>query len=258
MKAFLCLALLLSPVAWAQDAKPPKHFRFIPLGDRPPQEEIIKDGVRIHLPFPPGTIPPKPTTLAITPKEGKEVTLRLKEFTRWASVKPATGGVKIFEGKVIGGKPLIASRFPKKGQSLGVLYPDHQKKNWFNPKMLIVSDDLISFPLGSVRFVNVSPHTALVRFGTAKADMIKPGEILIRKLKQGNNPVLVGYLDSTKNNAREVIFDNAIVLNAKQRIQAFFYQAQSKNPKEKVKFFEQGEFYVPPPKPKKGAKVAGG
>ncbi|MBR9758955.1 hypothetical protein GYB43_01480 [bacterium] len=257
MKPVVLISLSLCLSVFAQEASH-KHMRFIPLGDLPPHRETIKNGVRIQFPPAPGTVPPKPTTLAIDPKEGRDVPLRLKEFTEWSSINPTAGGVRIFQGKQIGGKAWISSSFSSKSQSLGVLYADHQNKNWFNPKMMLVPDDLSTFPPGSIRFVNVSHCSALVRFGNEKADVIAPGKVLLKKLKQGNHPVLVGYLAPSKNNAREVIFQNELMMKPKQRIQAFFYQARGKNPRKAVKFFHRGEFYVPPPKLKKDAAVAGG
>lgn len=257
MKPVVLISLSLCLSIFAQEASH-KHMRFIPLGDLPPHRETIKNGVRIQFPPAPGTVPPKPTTLAIDPKEGRDVPLRLKEFTGWSSINPTAGGVRIFQGKQIGGKAWISSSFSSKSQSLGVLYADHQNKNWFNPKMMLVPDDLSTFPPGSIRFVNVSHCSALVRFGNEKADVIAPGKVLLKKLKQGNHPVLVGYLAPSKNNAREVIFQNELMMKPKQRIQAFFYQARGKNPRKAVKFFHRGEFYVPPPKLKKDAAVAGG
>lgn len=257
MKPVVLISLSLCLSIFAQEASH-KHMRFIPLGDLPPHRETIKNGVRIQFPPAPGTVPPKPTTLAIDPKEGRDVPLRLKEFTEWSSINPTAGGVRIFQGKQIGGKAWISSSFSSKSQSLGVLYADHQNKNWFNPKMMLVPDDLSTFPPGSIRFVNVSHCSALVRFGNEKADVIAPGKVLLKKLKQGNHPVLVGYLAPSKNNAREVIFQNELMMKPKQRIQAFFYQARGKNPRKAVKFFHRGEFYVPPPKLKKDAAVAGG
>ena len=257
MKPVVLISLSLSLSVFAQETSH-KHMRFIPLGDLPPHRETIKNGVRIQFPPAPGTVPPKPTTLAIDPKEGRDVPLRLKEFTEWSSINPTAGGVRIFQGKQIGGKAWISSSFSSKSQSLGVLYTDHQNKNWFNPKMMLVPDDLSTFPPGSIRFVNVSHCSALVRFGNEKADVIAPGKVLLKKLKQGNHPVLVGYLVPDKKNAREVIFQNELMMKPKQRIQAFFYQAQGKNPRKAVKFFHRGEFYVPPPKLEKDAAVAGG
>ena len=257
MKPVVLISLSLSLSVLAQEASH-KHMRFIPLGDLPPHRETIKNGVRIQFPPAPGTVPPKPTTLVIDPKEGRDVPLRLKEFTEWSSINPTAGGVRIFQGKQIGGKAWISSSFSSKSQSLGVLYADHQNKNWFNPKMMLVPDDLSTFPPGSIRFVNVSHCSALVRFGNEKADVIAPGKVLLKKLKQGNHPVLVGYLAPSKNNAREVIFQNELMMKPKQRIQAFFYQARGENPRKAVKFFHRGEFYVPPPKLKKDAAVAGG
>lgn len=257
MKPVVLISLSLCLSVFAQEASH-KHMRFIPLGDLPPHRETIKNGVRIQFPPAPGTVPPKPTTLAIDPKEGRDVPLRLKEFTEWSSINPTAGGVRIFQGKQIGGKAWISSSFSSKSQSLGVLYADHQNKNWFNPKMMLVPDDLSTFPPGSIRFVNVSHCSALVRFGNEKADVIAPGKVLLKKLKQGNHPVLVGYLAPSKNNAREVIFQNELMMKPKQRIQAFFYQARGKNPRKAVKFFHRGEFYVPPPQLKKDAAVAGG
>ena len=96
---------------------------------------------------------------------GLPMNLRLKMFTSLFSIKPAAKGVKIFEGNALGPKPWIASRFSEKNHTLGILYRDHQMMSWFNPKMKVVGDDLTSFPLGHVRFVNVSQHTASAFLG---------------------------------------------------------------------------------------------
>ena len=176
MKPVALILLSLSLSVFAQGASH-KHMRFLPLGDLPPHRETIENGVRIQFPPALGTIPPKPTTLAIDHKEGRDVPLRLKEFTEWSSINPTAGGVKLFQGKQIGGKPWISSRFSSKSQSLGVLYADHQNKNWFNPKIITVPDDLSTFPAGSIRFVNVSHCSALVRFGNEKADRAGSGGV---------------------------------------------------------------------------------
>jgi len=258
MKFSALILMSFSMLVAAQEGVKYKHLRFIPLGDEPPFRRKIEKDKAIVLPPRPGEVPPKPALVALDPKEGNDVSFRLNQFTKWSSIKHTAGGVKLFEGKAIAGKPWVASRFGSKSQSLGILYPDHAKKNWFAPKMKVVPDDPGSFPVESIRFVNVSHRTAVVRFGKAKADLIKPGKILIKKLKRGKNPVLVGYLDPAKKNEPDVVFQNDLTLRPKQRIQAFFYQAQGKNPPKAVKFVHHGEFYAPPPKPKKAAAVAGG
>ncbi|MDA7882378.1 hypothetical protein N9A94_08750 [Akkermansiaceae bacterium] len=255
MKALLCLGLLV-PFSWAQEAQPQKHLRFVPLGEMPPHQEKIENGVRVHLPPPPGTVPPKPTTLALDPKEGGEVILRLKEFTKLSSIKSTAGGVKLFEGKILGGKPWISSPFPSGNHTLGILYRDLKKMDWFNPVMKIVPDDLGSFPLGTVRFVNVSQYPALVKVGDEKSVRINPGNHLIKTLKVGDTAMLVGY-EPTKGGP-EIIFKNNFNLKPKQRIQAFLYKAQGKNPRKEVRLFHHPESFTPPPKRKKAPAVAGG
>ena len=257
MKALLCFSLLLVSLVHAQEARPLKHVRFIPLGELPPHGEYIEGGVRIHRPPPPGTVPPSPMVIAEDAKEGLPVKLRLKQFTEQFSLKPSAGGVKLFEGRALGGKPWLSSPFPVKSQTLGILYRDLNKMTWFEPKIKVVADDLASFPLGTVRFVNVSQHTAVVNIeGSKTSQAVKPGGVLIKKLNAGNNAMLIGY--RVGKNQPVAIYRNNFTLKPKQRIQAFFYKAQGENPRKAVNLFYRAEFFDPPPKRKKAAAVAGG
>ena len=245
-KHLLLLSLCLPFVANAQDDSPSKYIRFIPLGERPTWGEDIIDEVRVERENVPGAKPPADFSIATSGKDFETHNMRLREFTKVIKVKTSAKGLNITEGKNPGGKEFIKSRFPAKPYSLGVLYRDNTDMTWLKPKLMVLPEDLSSFPLGKIRFVNTSPFEVAVKFGEERAFPVKPGKAIYKTLKVGETQAVIAVKNSA--GAYKRMLTNNITMGRKQRIQAFFYKAQGKSPKSPVKIHIKPETYQAPPR----------
>ena len=243
MKRILLTALgfyALASAASAQD-NPPKHIRFLPLGELPAWKEELKDGVRKGLKPPPGSVPPEDTAL-LSGDQAIPFDMTLRAFTKMLTMAPTTPKLEIRKGKETAATPwLSTSRPPAAPLSLGVLFRDPATMSWDNPKMLLLPDDPSSFKAGEIRFVNVSDKTVLVKLGRS-AFGIAPGKTASKPIKEGKTPILVGYLEGK---AQKEIWQNEIKVLSNQRVQCFFYKAQNPKATGAVRFH-----FAPEPMPK--------
>lgn len=243
---------LLSGLLNAQDM-PPKHFRFIPLGELPAWKEKLENGIRVGQEPPAGSVPPK--ELSILSGEDTQIPFKvgLRSMTSVLTIPGETPALKISKGKVGAGQDWLTSRLPAGKLSLGVLYRDPTTMNWNNPKMMLLKDDASSFPAGNIRFTNVSDIMVIIQIGdwnakpTPKVYGIRPGKTSMKPLKVGKNQIRVGY--AGPGGSQRWIWSNQVRLLENQRIQGFFYKAQSKDPRNPVLFH-----FVPEPLP----RAAGG
>jgi hypothetical protein len=245
--ATFALALLAGLVN-AQD-KPPKHFRFIPLGELPVWKERLENGIRIGQEPPPGSVPPKELSLLSGEETQIPFKAGLRSMTSVLTIPGETPRLKISKGPVGTGQDWLSTPIPSGQLSLGVLYRDPATMNWNNPKMKLLKDDSSSFPAGNIRFTNVSDVMVIIQIGDWNSRRppsvygIKPGQTSMKPLKVGKNPIRVGY--AGPGNSRRWIWSNQIRLLEKQRVQGFFYKAQGENPRHPVLFH-----YLPEPLPR--------
>lgn len=162
--------LLALGVAWggsalAQDeeqGKPDRMLRLLPLGDPPPWEEV-NDGVRrTQKDPPPGSVPPQELVQmdAQGTEKGDPVRLRLGQLSDGL---PVGASVSLYDVEEVGAgaQPWLKLAMPRgKSHGLAVIWRDLKEKKWTKADMLILPEDLSSFPPGAIRFVNVSPFTA--------------------------------------------------------------------------------------------------
>lgn len=251
LRSFLLLTVLSSPLT-GQDV-PPKHFRFLPLGELPKwDDELVNDderqGIRVGKEPPPGSVPPRDASI-LSGEADLAIDLKLGSFTERVTIDGETPTLTLKEGKVGAGVPWLNSRMPSSNLNLGVLYRDPQAMTWKQPKMLLLKDDATSFPAGKIRLANVSDRMILVQIGdpeakpTPKIFGVPAGQAVQKPLKVGKNQIRVGYL--TARRTKQWIWQNEVVLQANQRLQTFFYKAQGKDPRQRVLFR-----FVPEPLPK--------
>lgn len=239
MKRLLLFFICLSWTAGAQEP-PAKNVRFLPLGEIPPHEEIRVDGRRVQKPPPKGSMPPMGTVLLTEPEESVPLGLRLNTFTKSMKIKASAKGVKIFPGGQIAGNPWFQSKFPADKQALFVLCKDNANMSWEKPQLKVLKEDLRSFPIGRIRFANVSDREVGVIIGNEKVFLVKPGDVVLRPLKVGNTLVKIAVQNAA--GAWKQIRDSEITMRERGRIQAFFYKAQTKDVKKTpVKFYSKLE-----------------
>ena len=242
MKRILLTALGLCALASAASGQdnPPKHIRLLPLGELPAWKEELKDGVRVGIKPPPGTVPPEDTGL-LSGDQAVPFKMTLRAFTDVLTLAPTTPRLEIRKGKDAGAATWLAKPMPAAPLSLGVLFRDPATMNWNNPKMLLLPDDPSSFKSGEIRFVNVSDKTVLVKLGK-KAFGIAAGKTAKMPISEGKTPILVGYLEGQ---VQKEIWQNEIKVLSNQRVQCFFYKAQNPRSTGAVRFH-----FAPEPMPK--------
>lgn len=225
--------------ASAQD-NPPKHIRFLALGELPVWREELKDGVRKGIKPPEGSVPPAGTAL-LSGDQAIPFKMTLRAFTNVLTMAPTTPKLEIRKGKDAAATPWLSARRPAAPLSLGVLFRDPATMSWNNPKMLLLKDDPSALKPGEIRFVNVSDKTVLVKLGT-KAFGIPPGKTATKPIKEGRTPILVGYLDGK---TQKEIWENQLKVLSNQRVQCFFYKAQNPRATGAVRFY-----FAPEPVPR--------
>ncbi len=233
LKRYFLIALGASSLAFGQDKVPPKHIRFIPLGELPTWSEDLIDGIRQQRKSPPGSVPP--SLVSYTGREGvKNLRLNLRSFTGIATFPGESDGMILKEGKELSGNDFLKSGLPAAPLSLGVIFRDLETMSWDEPRLLMLGDDAKSFPVGQMRFVNVSDSTVVVQLDGVKPFGIAPGKVSMKPLKVGSSAIKVGYVP--EGGGSKAIWQNNIKLQSGQRMQCFFYKAQGKKPRDAVKF----------------------
>jgi hypothetical protein len=251
---FLATLALLVPFGslFAQD-NPPKSFRFIALGERPLWKDKLENGIRQGVKAPPGALPPSQLSI----QAGEETLLPFRPTLRMMSkvltVPGKTPKLVLKQGEVGAAQDWLSSPMPTSRLNLGILFRDPANMNWNSPKMMLLKDDISSFPAGKARFVNVSDVMAIVQIGDwsgatkPKISAIRPGTSFVRPLEVGDNQIRVGYLGA--NRQPVWIWSNQIPLLKNQRVQAFFYKAQGPRPRTPLLFHFAPE---PLPRPAEG------
>lgn len=244
MKAFLALALFVPSLVLGQEPAL-KSLRLIPLGEGAEWAEKLEGEKRIQI-IKDGQMPSPEVSMANGRKDGKHTAdLFLRRMTPTMRFSPKVEHLQLYAGKELNGPPMVKAPFPRYQSSLGLLYTGRgEGKNWKEPKILLLDDGEKAFPLGQMRFANVSDQVALVKAGK-KLLVINPGEAKQLSLKPGNNEVMIGY--QVKGTKSQVVLHKAwqVRIMANQRVQAFFFNKNSKKREKLVGFIS-----MPEPKPK--------
>ena len=249
MKLAVLLFLSLSVFVSAQEGVPPKHMRFIPLGEIPVWKEELTDKLRIQQEYEPGQMPPSEVMVGVRGVSSEPSRLHLREFTKLFTFSGVLEKLKIEQGTEENTSPWVDSPMPAAPYTLGVLFRDHEEMTWLKPRLQVFRDDLTVFPLGTMRFVNAGVLKMLVKINEEEPFMVKPGDAMVRPLPAGGARVQATAVVGEGLYRR--IFDNNVVMKEGERIQSFFFKAQSPPPATQVKFLYRPEQFEAPKKPEK-------
>lgn len=246
MKSLLhwfCIALAVGSSA-AQEKPAPRQLRFLAVGDMPPFRQEIRDDVRYELEAEPGTIPPRQIYIPLGEEQTLEATLSLGAITSPLTIpKGATEfSLQTKAGEAF--KEWHKIKLPEGGNSLIVIWRDPQKNTWDAARSLAVVDDIIAFPAGSVRLINLLPTTSRFIFTDRTLD-VKAGGVLIQPLTQVTTPVQISVLDAEQN--WRVIYQSAITQNPGERGNVILYKADGVSPRSPVKVLNLRERAPDPP-----------
>jgi hypothetical protein len=218
----LCFSAFLAMAPFARAQKnPPKHIRFLALGELWTWSETLDKKTRKGEPPPPGANPPAATAL-VSGDQAVPFRFNLRSFTKLLTMAGSTPKLEIKAGTKEAYETWLSSPMPAAPLSLGVVYRDPATMLWNNPKFLLLKDDKDSFKPGQIRFVNVSNKVALVKLGN-DGFKLPPGKSVIKPIKVGSTPLMLGY----QNGGEQVVLEqNTTRVLTNQRVQVFFFQAR--------------------------------
>jgi hypothetical protein len=238
MKLCLSMLLVLSSSLFSQEQAVKHSLRILPLGDPPPFQQEIRDGIRHEIPPEEGTIPPRDLKISPKPPEGQEpVSFPMKLRLGYMSAPmtfPLPPDRKIDADLQDGGSwldiPLAAG-----DATLALVF--RGGKDWYQPRVLSVPDDAKG---GDVVFLNVTGKPMGIVWGQEKLKL-EPGKRLVRRIDGGAKAVAVSILYPTAAGALKACLSTQVENEAKTCQQFVIYAADGVNTKEPVKVLPLSE-----------------
>lgn len=242
----------LSVFASGQAKKDPyRYVRFLPLGNEPqlPRKLDPKTKTIIMGNAKPGEDVPRQVAATDEVPQVNPLEFQRDRLSRFVAYGPKVAKIEITEGEQGGGKKFLTTSIPKLQRSLIVLYRDHRAMNWFTPKSLTLKDDLKTFPLGSMRFANVSDQMMVLTFsvnGKVQKPMgLPPGKTHVAKVSGTDVKLKIEVL---RQNEREFIKSNQIKVDKDRRTNVIFYKDGKPRALKPVLVYEESEKYPALPK----------
>lgn len=237
----LGLCLLLPLAAQTEPEKPdPKKsdrfVRFLPVGDPPPFEQEIRDGIAYEKPAPPGSVPPHEVQLGSDKETPQTATLQLGQITEPMKVPGGPGSLNL-RRKADGAEsePWLKVDRPEDGNFIVVLWRDPVKKSWEATRSVVLPENPTDAPAGSVRFVNVSPVEVGLIYGDEQL-ALKAGTRLLRLVNVGTDtPFELGAMATTGRLKR--FFSGTVFQNPNERSFVIMYLADGVAPRLPLKAY---------------------
>lgn len=231
---FLIGLAAVSPAA-AQDAEP-RRMRLIAVGDAPPHREEIRDGVRVQLPPPPGSVPPGALQVVAAPPEDDsdaeveelgQLTMRLGYLSEEYEVPAGARSVSIRRED---GSVWESVGSPESGDFIVILWRDPDAGDWSEARSLVVPDRDRPRLLTCVNVGRVPVAMILdsERLGLA------PGRIIRRRLEAGD-PVPLRMAIPNERDGFDRILQTGIEPNGREQNWVITYQADGMEIRDPVK-----------------------
>lgn len=249
--AFAFFSVASLPAVTGQTPDPPRKVRFMAVGELPPFQQEVREGIRYELEPPAGSIPPREVSTGFEGGEAASTPLTLGRIT--AGIKaPAGVGPLLLRKRESGPdtEPWLRVPCPEKGDFLVLLWRDPQRKTWDAARSIIFSDDPVAYPAGSMRIVNVSQVSANIVVGEEKLILLA-GKSILRSIPAGAEIPFQVVITDTTGNLRP-LYSTTLRRDNGERGLAVIYQADGANPRRPLKVTIQREpTPLPPPAPAK-------
>lgn len=174
-------------LASAQEGAPRKlALRLLAVGDEPPYERKIENGIQIQIDPPAGSLPP--ARIALTNAKGGQMgqpmPLNLGQISRVLPVGPGKVPLHEVQNGALSPRAFHSLKMPRTAAGLAILWRDPTAKKWPKALSLTLPDDVTSFGAGKVRIVNISAASVRVSIqakGKKKENFTLPrGKFLLR------------------------------------------------------------------------------
>lgn len=179
-------------------------LRLLPLGNRAPFTQVVRDGVRHEVDPPEGSLPPREIAVGIAAPEGAEtgpeeklMRLRLGEPSgaiRMPRPEPAVVVLRDRES----GQPWLKQGLAAGGSTLLVVW--RTGKTWEEPRSLALDDSPGALPAGTARIVNVAPVEMKLIWGKQRLRLL-PGKHVVLRYPGGSTGVPLEILYTDRNGA---------------------------------------------------------
>lgn len=180
-----CFARAQDPEAGEKKELPSRQVRFLAVGDMPPFRQEVRNGVRIQLKAPPGSIPPPLVSVTVGQDDEEEQLagtsrLQLGRVSAALEVPGGDGFLTIREGEE-GGRAWLKVKRPEIGDFLVLLWRDPKTKTWDQSKALALPENPKA---GLVTFVNLAPGPVALVYDGQKIGLAA-GRRLVKRLPAG-------------------------------------------------------------------------
>jgi len=231
-----------------KEKTPPRSIRFLPLGESPPFEQEVRDGVRYELEPPAGSIPPREVSLTMGKTTVPSLRLSLGRIS--PPEKLPTGVVPVDIRRPedgANGSPWASLTLPETGNVLVLIWREPGKL-WDKPHCLILPDGP-EFAAGMLRLTNLSPVEVRFIIGEEKF-ALPPGKVHGFPIPLGRDvPLQIAWVDPS--GTTKPIYSSAIVQNEGERGELIVYRADGEQPRQPLKVLPLRERAPePPPAPR--------
>jgi hypothetical protein len=239
--AAILVFLAMPPLSAQQEKSPPRHARFLALGESPPFRQEIRDGVRYELDPPPGSVPPREIVVGFGGEEetAAELPLRLGFITGRVEVPAGEGTIGLRGGD---GAPWVTVKRPASGDFMVYLFRGTGAKTWNEVSSLVVADGS-GTPAGKVRITNLFPQSVRVVWGT-EASVLGSGKSMLRDARPGSEVAFQILVRDEAGGLRRY-FSGGVNQNPGERGWLTIYRADGESPRRPLKVSMLREPVVP-------------
>lgn len=220
--------------------EPARQVRFLTVGELPPFRQEIRDNVRYELEPPAGSIPPRELMLGFGGNESAATLLRLGQISAPLKVPSGSGPLVLSRRDAAkDATPWLRLTRPESGDFLVILIRDPKIATWERVRSLVLPEDAVSAPAGSVRLVNCSPVSVALVIGAEKL-ILEAGKVIRRPVPLGvEQPFEILLADST--NSLKRLHSGVILQNPGERSLVLVYRADGVAPRHPLKVAVQRE-----------------
>lgn len=252
-KLSIWLALGLTLNVYGQGGQLPTVFvRYMAIGEKPPFDFKEEDGVRVEVPPPPGSEPPASLWIPGLKGDKKKLKMELTGVNPYKEIDPNLGDAKLYLGA--DKKKIWANMKIPTAKLSTAIFVRRKGQTWDKPGLKVIKDDLKSFPLNTIRIVNLSPYPAGITIADKKT--VKIGKEEVKALPVGEEDIVKIFYQN-KSGRKASLYSNLLELKKNERMHAYLYLDDGPRSRGKVRLKRFRENFRMPKPAKKTRKTAG-